>query len=109
MNYIGTTFSPAMVSPDAAGFHGEEKTSAEMIQICASCESLTSVVGHANTARVLTKKLGIDVAFNRANVTLASGDVLLSAIPQFRVDETREYTDTEVADANFRYFKTVVL
>ncbi len=37
----------------------------------------TSVVGHADTARVFARALGVPVAHNRANITLARGDLLL--------------------------------
>ena len=37
----------------------------------------TSIVGHASTATLLSRELGADVAYNRADVTLDRGDTVL--------------------------------
>lgn len=38
---------------------------------------VVSIVGHADTAAILTKQLGMDVPFNRQSVRLEAGDMLL--------------------------------
>jgi hypothetical protein len=63
-----------------------------------------SIVGHEETAKILSKKLGVEVAYNRESVTLNRGDELLVAVPQFRAERSREFTLEEIVKSEFRYF-----
>ena len=47
----------------------------------------TSVVGHADTAAVISGLLGVDVAYNRVAVTLEKGDTILVAQVNGRLPE----------------------
>jgi len=100
MKLLGTTFSPSMLKRGVARVF--EVT--EEAFCLAVGDNFVSVVSHENTARILTKRLGKTVQFNRVNVELRPGDVLFCAIPQIRFDVAREYTDEEIATAPFRFF-----
>lgn len=97
MEYLATTFSPAMLSPG---------TSANVVE-CDLADipaGLYSIVGHEVTAAVLTALLGEPVTFRRASVALAAGDGLFVVVPNFRAAEAREFTRGEVEAAGFRCF-----
>ena len=67
MKYISNAFSLGMVPRNLLAMVRIAPCAAPELQGC------TSIVGHADTAAV------IGVAFNRASVTLVSGDVLYVA------------------------------
>lgn len=102
MTYLTTTFSPSMLSSGVTATVQEitEEKFASYLKV-----EYVPAVGHENTAVLLQKKFGLaNVPFARVNITLNAGDVVLAAIPQFRLPETREFTDNEIASAKFRYF-----
>jgi hypothetical protein len=67
-------------------------------------DDFESSVGHEATAKLLSAKFGKDIPFNRTNVTLTPDVRLFVAVPQFRVDVAREFTEDEIKNAKFRYF-----
>jgi len=69
--YLGNAFSLQMLADFPASILVEEVTPQEV-----AAADFVSVIGHENTAAVTSSLLGVDVAFNRANVTLKKGDVL---------------------------------
>ncbi len=106
MLYLSTTFSPTMLSP------GKDKAIVGECSLDFIKQKLQhgfrSVVGHQVTAAILETLLGTDVPFNRTRVQLETGDILLCVIPNFRADESREFTFQEVASAGFRCFEVTV-
>jgi len=67
-------------------------------------DDFESYVGHEATAKLLSAKFGKEISFNRANITLTPAVKLFVAVPQFRVDVAREFTEDEIKNAKFRYF-----
>lgn len=61
----------------------------------------TSAVGHEVTTKTLSALLGREVAFNRVNLALQPGDIVVAIIPDFRANEAREFTFEEVSAAGF--------
>lgn len=70
--FLGNAFSLQMVAPNAI-ITVEECFPGDVP------EEVVSVIGHADTAAVVSNLLGREVAFNRANVHLEDGDVLYVA------------------------------
>ena len=94
--YLTNTFTPAM----CRGLHyaGSPLTLDEARD---AATDATSAVGHEVTAKVLTALLGREVAFNRVNLALQPGDVVVAVIPDFRASEAREFTFEEVSAAGW--------
>ena len=73
--FLGNAFSLQML----------DTTSSAMVQVTpvsvdeVAAADFVSVVGHPDTANVLTDKLQKDVAFNRTSVRLQKGDILYVA------------------------------
>ena len=101
MTYLTTTFSPSMLPANSEAIV-KELTEDKPRQLLK--QGFTSAVGHENTAAILSRLFGTPVQFNRVNLTLQNGDVLLAAVPQIRFTEAREYSDDEVTSASFRFF-----
>ena len=111
--YLTTTFTPAMLPRGFGGNLSVDEVSAEVfgrrLADAAREGVLVPAVGHQNTAEILRRKFLLSHSpFARVPVELARGDVVLAAIPQFRAGESREFTDDEVRNAEFRYFVIVV-
>lgn len=107
MLYLTTTFSPMMMG-EGRSAKVVEKTLEELKEIFQSegikPQDFVNAVSHENTAHLLTRILGFEVPFSRVNLTLHGRDQVLACIPKFRVGETREFTDEEIASANWRFF-----
>lgn len=69
---LGNAFSLNMITPP---------TTIDVVPVAASDvpPDAVSVIGHADTARVVGSLLGRDVSMNRATVQLSPGDVLYVA------------------------------
>ena len=106
MEYLATTFSPAMLRPGRAA-QVIELTLDELREGLAS-NDWQSAVGHEVTAAVLSALLGCHVPFARINVSLDEGDALWCVIPSFRAAEAREFTRQEVEAAGYRCFVVAV-
>lgn len=100
MRYLSNAFSlgmlPAVCSPTirehTKGNFKKELTKAPV----------KSIVGHADTANILTKILDSSVAFNRETVSLKTGDVLFVA--QYDGPRLCEGATELPEGANFRWF-----
>jgi len=107
MNYLTTTFSPSMLGEKTKAIVEETDLSTfrEVLGICIDNNNAVPAVGHQNTASLLARKLGIvSGIYRRVDPKLSAGDGVFCAIPQFRLPETREFTDEEIGRAEFRYF-----
>jgi len=90
MKYLSNAFSLGMLPRGAAPLIQE-------LDGRPSFDGLTSVVGHADTAAIL------GVAFNRATLRLAAGDVLIVA--QLDGPRLAEGATTLPEGASFRWFE----
>jgi len=104
-NYLTTSISPMMLNSKS------EKPIRMIIDEISrlikfmEIENYIPAVGHLNTAKIIQKKLGLTITpFARINICLNHGDDVIAIIPQFRVEESREYTDKEIENTLFRYF-----
>lgn len=72
MEYLGNAFSLQMLQEDG-------NINIQTVSPSEVPEAAASVIGHADTARVVGAILGREVPCNRASITLAQGDVLYVA------------------------------
>ena len=102
MNYLTTTFSPAMLGK---GINASVRE-ISLIDVKQNLDAINweSAVSHEITADILTALLGREVKFNRMNLTLGVGDNVVCVIPSFRASESREFTREEVEAAGYRCF-----
>ena len=101
--FLTTTFSPMMLTAGVKAV--VEEVSLEAVKSELAGSAWTSAVGHATTAPVLTALLSTEVSFNRVNLALTKGTVVLVVTPNFRADVAREFTFEEVSAAGFRCFR----
>lgn len=108
---VGTTFSPSMMA-------GRNIYTSVIVTEVTEADFLFglqrelkkwgipphSIIGHANTAEVLSRRLQCPLPFNRENFTLVEGQKLFVAVPQIRFSEAREFSDEEIQRAPFRFF-----
>ena len=73
MKYLGNAFSLNMLASLPGAFTATSVAAADVPA------DTKSVVGHADTARVLTAILVRDIAYNRETLKLAAGDTLFVA------------------------------
>lgn len=101
---ITTTFSPTMLGIAKSAKIREVHEKEFLRYIKQAGDFLFSAIGHENTANILSRKLNHYFPYNRTNISLDYAAVVIAAIPQFRADQAREFTDEEVAATVFRYF-----
>lgn len=76
--YLSNAFSLQMLDMSAAHeIHAAPVTAEETAQALSG--GFTSAIGHADTARVVSGMLGLDVPANRANIRLTAADALYVA------------------------------
>jgi hypothetical protein len=73
--FLGNAFSLQMLDLSKARTVDVVPVTAEDV----ASTQFVSVVGHQDTANVLTTLLGVEVPFNRASVRLEDGDILFVA------------------------------
>jgi len=111
MKFIAVTFSPAMLNPAGISLKAEvSELKGDLSAIVAGFTSggFTSAIGHEVTSKILEAATGLKGLFNRANLALNRGDELLVIVPNFRANEAREFTRTEVLAAGWRVFHVEV-
>jgi hypothetical protein len=76
-------------------------------------EGFVSAVGHESTAKVLSKLLGTDVPFNRAQISIKEGDVIVSFQFLVRLPEGHILKEDEVMalynEGKIKFFKIELL
>jgi hypothetical protein len=76
-------------------------------------EGFVSAVGHESTARVLSKLLGTDVPFNRVQIAITGGDVIVSFQFLIRLPEGKVLGDDEVFalynEGKIKFFRVEVI
>lgn len=86
----------------AFSYYPIDRTIAAMIaQHAAEHKWLQSYIGHAATARILSKVLGVDVVVNRATYQQEVGDSAIVFKLRRRIDMPRELTVEEVEEIGF--------
>lgn len=74
---------------------------------CAAGEPLESVIGHADTAKLVGEQLGVDLPVNRVNVKLSVGEHLIVA--QYVGPRLPEGTTELPAGARIDYYVVIPL
>jgi len=76
-------------------------------------QGFVSAVGHESTARVLSSLLGTDVPFNRAQIAITGGDVIVSFQFMVRLPEGKVLGDDEVLalyqEGKIKFFRVEVI
>jgi hypothetical protein len=76
-------------------------------------EGFISAVGHESTARVLSSLLGTDVPFNRAQIAIKEGDVIISFQFLIRLPEGKVLGEDEVLalynEGKIKFFRVEVI
>jgi hypothetical protein len=76
-------------------------------------DGFVSAVGHESTARVLSKLLGTDVPFNRAQIAITGGDVIVSFQFMVRLPEGKVLGEDEVIalyqEGKIKFFRVEVV
>ena len=117
--YITSTISSMMLAGPAIEMIIQEFDSEDMSirmsginTVCKSrCVDVVGAIGHENTAsvirplveRYLPSVSGIQL-FDRVDIKLGLFDEILAIVPNFRANESREFTFDEVKSSGFRVF-----
>jgi Domain of unknown function (DUF1874). len=76
-------------------------------------QGFVSAVGHESTAKVLSKLLGTDVPFNRVQIAIKEGDVIISFQFLVRLPEGHILKEDEVLalynEGKIKFFKVEIL
>ena len=76
-------------------------------------EGFVSAVGHESTARVLGRLLGVEVPFNRVQISVGEGDVIISFQFLIRLPEGKVLGDDEVLalynEGKIKFFRVEVV
>ena len=98
--YLGNAFSLQMLSKFPSTLTVEEVSKEDIPS------DVYSVIGHPDTANVLTNELGFEVKFNREAIKLAPGDILYVA--QLMGGRLPEGATTLPEGFTFKYFKVTI-
>jgi hypothetical protein len=76
-------------------------------------EGFVSAVGHESTARLLGRLLGVEVPFNRVQISVEEGDVIISFQFLVRLPEGKVLGDDEVLalyqEGKIKFFRVEVI
>ena len=87
LKHVANAFSLQMVKGSCKADICKNVSLEEAKTLVRESDGWTSVVGHADTAAVISGLLGVDVAYNRVAVTLEKGDTILVAQVNGRLPE----------------------
>ncbi|MFZ8861914.1 MAG: STIV orfB116 family protein [Thermocrinis sp.] len=115
MIYLCNSFTLSMISPSL--LEGGAIIKASPISLgevkALLKEGFVSAVGHESTARVLSSLLGTDVPFNRAQISIKEGDVIVSFQFLVRLPEGKVLGDDEVLalynEGKIKFFRVEVI
>ena len=107
--YITSTFSPLMIQRGGAKVRECKEQEARRIllrttpreQLLGAWES---AVSHEITAKLISEKFGVQIPFNRVNLSVGCNTRILAICPIFRANVAREYTAEELENVKWRYF-----
>lgn len=76
--YLGNAFSLQMVEPPTV-FEQNALTLEEVAHELKNNSHVCKVVGHRETAEILSRMLGVEIPYNRQSILLKPGDALIVA------------------------------
>ena len=101
--YLANAFSLNMLAQSEAVIEVREVSEEEVRELLANTEFI-SAVGHQSTAELLSRRLGINVEFNRIEIKLEPGDTLIVAQLTQRLPEGAVLSEEELRQIPIRYF-----
>lgn len=107
MKYIGNAFSLAMIKNVPAVIKIDEISIEDAKRLLAPGD-FVSAVGHESTADILTRLLGLDIKFNRINISLDKGDMLIVFQLLGRLPEGKILTEEEIKALPYKFFLVTV-
>jgi hypothetical protein len=113
--YLTNSFTLSMISPSLLTEGAIIKASPISVGEVKALlkEGFVSAVGHESTARVLSMLLGTDVPFNRAQISIKEGDVIVSFQFLVRLPEGKVLGDEEVLalynEGKIKFFRVEVI
>ncbi|MEN2998234.1 MAG: DUF1874 domain-containing protein [Brevinematia bacterium] len=103
MIYITNAFSLSMLSDNSGNIEYRKASVEEVREILAS-SSWTSAVGHEGTAEILKELLGIEVPFNRIQISDSTGDILVVFQILKRLPEGTVLTKEEIQQLPYCFY-----
>jgi len=107
MVYLGNAFSLNMLNASEVQLKVSEISLQEAKNILSG--GFISAVGHQATADILSKLLDIPVLFNRIEVKLQKGDVLIVFQLLKRLEEGKVLTEEEIKSLPYKIMKVEVM
>jgi hypothetical protein len=113
--YLCNSFTLSMITPDILDAGVVIKASPISLEEVKALikEGFVSAVGHESTAKVLSKLLGTDVPFNRAQIAITGGDIIVSFQFMVRLPEGKVLGEDEVLalynEGKIKFFRVEVV
>jgi len=113
--YLCNSFTLSMIMPDLLDSGVIIKASPISLEEVKSIlkDGFVSAVGHESTAKVLSSLLGTNVPFNRAQIAITGGDVIVSFQFMVRLPEGKVLGDDEVIalyqEGKIKFFRVEVI
>ena len=113
--YLCNSFTLSMISPSLIEEGATIKASPITLEEAKSLlqQGFVSAVGHESTAKVLSSLLGTHVPFNRAQIAIKEGDVIVSFQFMVRLPEGKVLGDDEVIalynEGKIKFFRVEVI
>ena len=104
--FVSNAFSLSMLTNLPANIRVRE-VSLEDVKEFLKENSFISAVGHQATADVMSRLLGIQIPFNRIQVTLKEGDVLIVFQLMTRLEEGKVLSEQELSQLQFKFLVVV--
>jgi len=115
MIYLTNSFTLSMISPSLLAEGAIIKASPISLGEVKALlkEGFVSAVGHESTAKVLSVLLGTEVPFNRAQISIKEGDVIVSFQFLIRLPEGKVLGEDEVIalynEGKIKFFRVEVI
>jgi hypothetical protein len=113
--YLTNSFTLSMISPSLLTEGAIIKASPISVGEVKALlkEGFVSAVGHESTARILSMLLGTEVPFNRAQISIKEGDVIVSFQFLIRLPEGKVLGEDEVLalynEGKIKFFRVEVI
>lgn len=83
------------------GVYNYKEVDLEKISKMLHEEEIISAIGHQATAEILSELLGIQIPFNRINVSMETGDKAIVFKLKQRLEENKTLTKEEMKDLDY--------
>jgi hypothetical protein len=103
MLYITNAFSLSMIQQKETIIKVKEVSKEEVKRIIQK-EGFISAVGHQSTAQILSELLDIPIPFNRIQIKLNPGDIIIVFQILARIEEGKVLTKEEILSLPFKFF-----